>query len=119
MLRLNRQPKDSVGREEEAKPSRRRSSRRDVQTDAFVRNVFGARSIGKVIDVSAHGCQIELRSGELRFGQFVSLRIGNLEPWVGMVRRCDSSAYGIEFAQSLHEQVVEQLAGKHPMVELS
>lgn len=119
MLRLNRQPKDSVGREEEAKPSRRRSSRRDVQTDAVVRNVFGARSIGKVIDVSAHGCQIELRSGELRFGQFVSLRIGNLEPWVGMVRRCDSSAYGIEFAQSLHEQVVEQLAGKHPMVELS
>ena len=119
MLRYIRDAKVSGEREEETEPSRRRSKRLDVQTDAVVQNVFGARSIGKVIDVSTHGCQIELHSGELRFGQFVSLRVGKLEPWIGMVRRADAKVYGIEFAQSVCEPVVELLASKHPMVELS
>ena len=119
MLRLFREAKVSGEGDEEAKPSRRRSKRLDVQTDAVVSNVFGASSIGKVIDVSAHGCQIELRSGELRFGQFVSLRVGKLEPWIEMVRRADANVYGIEFAQSVCEPVIELLASKQPMVELS
>lgn len=119
MLRLIREPELGSEREEETEPSRRRSKRLDVQTDAVVQNVFGARSIGKVIDVSAHGCQVELRSGQLRFGQFVSLRVGKLEPWIGMVRRADANVYGIEFAQSVCEPVVELLASEQPMVELS
>ena len=119
MLRLIQEAKVSGERDEEANPSRRRSERHDVETDAVVRNVFGASSIGKVIDVSAHGCQIELRSGELRFGQFVSLRVGKLEPWIGMVRRAEAKVYGIEFAQSVCEPVVELLAREHPMIELS
>ena len=36
-----------------------------------------------------------------------------------MVRWADSKVYGIEFAQSLCEPVVEQIADKHPMIELS
>ena len=119
MLRLIREVKVGGEHDDEAKSSRRRSERLDAQTDAVVRNVFGARSVGKVIDVSAHGCQIELHSGELRFGQFVSLRVGKLEPWIGMVRRAEAKVYGIEFAQSVCEPVVELLASKHPMVELS
>lgn len=119
MLRFIRDAKVNGECEEETEPSRRRSKRLDVQTDAVVQNVFGDRSIGKVIDVSAHGCQVELLSGQLRFGQFVSLRVGKLEPWTGMVRRADANIYGIEFAQSVREPVVELLASKQPMVELS
>lgn len=99
--------------------SRRRAKRLGITTDAAVRNIFGVRSTGKVIDVSPHGCQIELRAGPLRIGQFVSLRVGKLEPWVGMVRWGECEVFGIEFVKALEKPVIDRLAREHPLVELS
>jgi hypothetical protein len=97
-------------------PSRRRVERQELSTGAAVRNVFGVKTTGRVIDVSQHGCQIELRSGYLREGQFVSIRIGGLEPWVGIVRWGDLKSYGIEFSHPLYAPIVDHLALNHPMV---
>lgn len=99
-------------------PSRRRIQRLGVQTGAAVRNVYGVAASGTVVDVSEHGCQVELRSGYLREGQFVSIRIGGLEPWVGVVRWGDHKSYGIEFAHPLYGPIVEHLAEKHPVVTI-
>ena len=102
-----------------ASATRRRATRHCVEKDAVVRNVFGARAVGRVSDISRHGCQVELGSGHLRVGQFVSLSIGKLDPWIGMVRWGDLNVFGIEFAASLNEQVVDQLSGINARVELT
>lgn len=81
-----------------------------------MRNVYGVKASGRVIDVSSHGCQVELRSGYLREGQFVSIRIASLEPWVGIVRWGDLKTYGIEFSNPLYGPIVDHLAKNHPVV---
>lgn len=107
-----------VAADSDAHASRRRAKRLGVKTEAVVRNIFGGRSVGRVIDVSSHGCQIELCSGQLRIGQLVSLKLGKLEPWVGMVRWGETGVFGIEFVKALQEPVVDHLAREHPLVEL-
>jgi hypothetical protein len=98
--------------------SRRRDTRHGICTDAAVRNVFGVRASGTMTDVSPHGCQIQIRSGYLREGQFVSIRINGLEPWVGVVRWGDFKNYGIEFSTPLYGPIVEHLAKSNPVVQI-
>lgn len=63
--------------------------------------MFAGQGLGTMIDVSELGFQVELRSGYLRDGRFVSIRIGGIEPWVGIVRWGDLNTYGIEFSDPL------------------
>jgi hypothetical protein len=98
--------------------SRRRDARRGICTDAAVRNSSGVRASGTMTDVSPHGCQIQIRSGYLSVGQFVSVRISGLEPWVGIVRWGDFKNYGIEFSTPLYGPIVEHLANTNPVVQI-
>ena len=95
-------------------PINRRARRLDLDTRAVVRDPRGRTTHGKVVDITSHGCQIELGSGDLRPGQFVSLQMGTLESWLGIVRWGGDKIYGIEFANQLYGPVVEHLVHQNP-----
>ena len=102
---------DSVQRPD-GSTERRRAPRTALRLSASVREPGRSRTAAKLIDISTHGCRVELTSGASQ-DTWVMLTIAGLETqYCRVVWRCHEFA-GIEFATPLAEAVLERLLQDH------
>ena len=91
---------------------RRRAPRTALRLSASVREPGRSRSAARLIDISTHGCRVEITSGASQ-DTWVMLTIAGLETqYCRVVWRCHEFA-GIEFATPLAEAVLERLLQDH------
>ncbi|WP_028969396.1 PilZ domain-containing protein [Sphingomonas sp. URHD0057] len=87
---------------------RRRAPRMAIRLNASIREPGRSRTGAKLIDISMHGCRVEITSGASQ-DTWVMLSIAGLETqYCRVVWRCHEFA-GIEFATPLAEAVLERL----------
>src|SRR4029079_2673129 len=88
-------------------PARRRAPRTALRLSASVREPGRSRSAARLIDISTHGCRVEITSEALR-ATWVSLRMAGWKTqYCRVVWRCHECA-GIEFATPLAEAVLKR-----------
>jgi len=89
-------------------PERRRAPRMALRLNASIREPGRSRTAAKLIDISSHGCRVEVTSGASH-DTWVMLTIAGLETqYCRVVWRCHEFA-GIEFATPLADAVLERL----------
>jgi hypothetical protein len=89
-------------------PDRRRAPRMAIRLNASIREPGRSRTGARLIDISTHGCRVEVTSGASQ-DTWVMLSIAGLETqYCRVVWRCHEFA-GIEFATPLAEAVLERL----------
>ena len=97
-------------------PDRRRAPRMAIRLNASIREPGRSRTGARLIDISTHGCRVEVTSGASQ-DTWVMLSIAGLETqYCRVVWRCHEFA-GIEFATPLAEAVLERLL--HDQQQLS
>lgn len=94
----------------------RRDPRHVVETEAVIRNSRQTRIGGAVIDISEHGCRIELSTGAAQPGQIVTIRLDGFESWSGVVRWAAGTQIGVEFERGLHPAIVDHIAHTHAVI---
>ena len=97
----------------------RRDPRRELQASAVIRNNFQGRIGGRVIDISEHGCKLELTHDRGEVGSKVTIKLDGFESWQGVVRWVKDKTVGVEFQWPLHVSVVEHLSNKRIELQLS
>jgi hypothetical protein len=90
----------------------RRNVRRELNADAVVRSSSQGRVGGHVIDISEHGCKLELEVDRMLPEQRLMIKLPNLETQAGVVRWVSGRIVGVEFHEPLHSAVVEHLSQK-------
>lgn len=100
---------DSISRPDD-QPERRRAPRSPLRLGASIREPGRGRTAAKLIDISTHGCRIEVVSGASA-DAWLMLSIAGLETqYCRVVWRCHEFA-GIEFTTPLAQAVLERLLG--------
>jgi hypothetical protein len=85
-------------------PDRRRAPRMAIRLNASIREPGRSRTGARLIDISTHGCRVEITSGASQ-DTWVMLSIAGLETqYCRVVWRCHEFA-GIEFATPLAERI--------------
>ena len=97
----------------------RRAPRRELQSPATIRNNLQGRIGGQVIDISEHGCKLELANENGEVGAKVTIKLDGFESWAGVIRWANGKTVGVEFEWPLHVTVVEHLSSKRISVTLS
>lgn len=92
--------------------------RRPLKAEARIRNVESGQFGGRLIDISEHGCKIELFDIEASPGQKITIKLENLEVWIGFVMWVRGSSIGVSFERPMHSAVVDHLSRSHPSFEL-
>lgn len=95
-----------------ALPSRR-SLRRSVVLPAQCRTQSGLRDRGRITDLSAEGCCVQLRGHYFRSGIRIVVRPDGLEGLTGIVRWVVDDIAGIEFDRPIYQPVVDHLVRLH------
>lgn len=90
----------------------RRDPRRELKAPAVIRNNFQGRIGGQVIDISEHGCKLQLGTERGEIGDKVTIKLGNFESWPGVIRWVNGPIVGVEFASPLHSSVVDHLSSQ-------
>jgi len=92
----------------EGQPERRRAERTALRLDASIREPGRSRVAARLIDVSVHGCRIEVTPG-VTADSWLLLTIAGLETqYCRVVWSCHEFA-GVEFATPLAEPVLDRL----------
>ena len=89
---------------------RRRAPRLAISLAASVRERSRPAFSVTMVDLSTHGCRIELMS-DLEPGSWVWLKLPGLEARYSRIAWCRGCFAGIEFEVPLHEAVVDCLVG--------
>jgi hypothetical protein len=89
-------------------PERRRAPRLATSLAGSLRERGRPAFSVELVDLSTHGCRIEL-SSDLQPGAWVWLKLPGLEPRYSRVAWCRGCFAGIEFEVPLHEAVVDCL----------
>ncbi|WP_338465765.1 PilZ domain-containing protein [Novosphingobium sp. ZN18A2] len=97
----------------------RQSERKPFGAEAVIRNNRYNRIGGRLIDISEHGCKIDLFSGSAEPGNFVTIKLDGMESWAGEVRWAEDSIVGVQFQRPLHPAIVEHLSQSQPEVALA
>lgn len=97
----------------------RKNLRRPINTEAFIRNITQGRIGGQLLDISEHGCKIDLFNTSAKPGQIVTIKLDNMESWTGRVRWAKEQIVGVEFDRALHSAVVDHLSRSRLSVEFS
>lgn len=89
-------------------PERRRAPRAGLRLNATIREPGRSRVGARVIDISTHGCRIEVQSGAST-DRWLLLSIAGVETqYCRVVWNCNEFA-GLEFATPLTEPVLDRL----------
>jgi hypothetical protein len=92
----------------EGQPERRRATRTALRLDASVREPGRSRVAARLIDISVHGCRIEVTPG-VSADNWLLLTITGLETqYCRVVWSCHEFA-GVEFATPLADAVLDRL----------
>lgn len=92
----------------ELQPERRRTTRTALRVSATMREAGRGRVGARVIDISTHGCRVEVTSGAPA-DSWLWLSIAGLETqYCRVVWRCNEFA-GLEFATPLSPAVLDRL----------
>lgn len=97
----------------------RQGIRRRLGAKAVIRNSRQGRIGGEVIDISEHGCKLNLFDCSIEPGQRLTVKLGNMESWGGSVRWVNGQIAGVQFDLPLHSAVVDHLAKSNLVVEFS
>jgi len=73
---------------------------------------LGRFSEARLLDISQHGCRVELTDAILARGNPVRLRIPGVSSLDGRVIWDDGGCAGVSFAMPLHPAVVDYIAGR-------
>jgi PilZ domain len=92
----------------EDQPDRRRAQRSALRLDASVREPGRSRVAARLIDISIHGCRIEVTPG-VSSDSWLLLTIAGLETQYCRVVWCCHEFAGVEFATPLAQAVLDQL----------
>jgi hypothetical protein len=87
----------------------RRSERTPLAAKASIRLARGAKFEVVVANLTNEGCCIVSKFLNLRAGDFVGLRIANMESWPATVRWSNHTTAGLEFIHPLYGPVAEHL----------
>lgn len=87
----------------------RKDPRRKLDAKAIIRNTLQGRIGGKVLDISEHGCKLELGNEQGTPGDNVTIKLDGLESWPGVIRWVNGRTVGVQFQWPLHTSVVEHL----------
>lgn len=85
---------------------RRRTPRLALNLAASVRERSRSPFTVALVDLSTHGCRIEL-GGDLQVDSWIWLKLPGLEPRYSRVAWCKAGFAGIEFEVPLHEAVFD------------
>lgn len=97
----------------------RKDPRRPIKTEALIRNITQGHIGGHLLDISEHGCKIDLFNTSARPGQFVTIKLDNMESWTGRVRWVNDRIVGVEFDRALHSAVVDHLSRSRMSVQFA
>lgn len=103
----------------EREPVERQSERKAFDAEAVIRNNRHTRIGGRLIDISEHGCKIDLFAGSAEPGNFVTIKLEGMESWAGQVRWSQDSVVGVLFQRPLHPAIVEHLSQSQAEVEVA
>lgn len=97
----------------------RKDPRRLINTEALIRNATQGRIGGQLLDISEHGCKIDLFNTSASPGQIVTIKLDNMESWTGHVRWVKERVVGVEFDRALHSAVVDHLSQSRMRIEFA
>lgn len=97
----------------------RKNPRRPINTAALIRSISQGRIGGQLLDISEHGCKIDLFNTSVALGQIVTIKLDNMESWTGHVRWVNERIVGVEFDHALHSAVVDHLSRSRMSVEFA
>ncbi|WP_219893403.1 PilZ domain-containing protein [Aquisediminimonas profunda] len=100
-------------------PERRNAKRRCLGATATIRNSSQTRIGGIIVNISEHGCQIELDFGSVSLGQYVTIKLDGMEVWPGRAQWSRDTTVGIQFERALHSAIVDHLTRTRAVVELA
>lgn len=96
----------------------RTEPRRSLKAEAQIRNVENGQFGGRLVDISEHGCKIHLFDIDVLPGQKITIKLENLEVWIGFVRWVSGPSIGVSFERPMHSAVVDHLSRSNPTFEL-
>jgi len=96
----------------DGQPERRRAPRAALRLNASIREPGRSRMGARVIDISIHGCRIEVMSG-FSTDTWLLLSIAGLETQYCRVAWNCHEFVGVEFATPLSEAVLDRLLQDH------
>lgn len=99
-------------------PIERLQTRRQLNADAVIRNVSQGQIGGRLIDISEQGCKIELFNAFVVPNQMITIKLSNIELWVGHVIWAHGQRVGVKFDRPMHPAVVDHLSRSHPTFKL-
>jgi hypothetical protein len=100
-----------VAAELELEAERRGHSRSSTSMPAGLREASRTRYAVEVVDVSTHGCRVEI-SAMFSAGARMWLHLPGLEGWEAKIAWRSESEVGLDFIRPLHPAVAADLAGR-------
>jgi len=98
---------------------RRASDRVKVEATASLSASLANSVEGRLYDLSATGCALELDFASFDVGDDVWFRIDTIQPWKGVVRWRDGNKIGVEFVRPFYPAVFELIAQANQPVSVS
>ena len=89
---------------------RRRAPRYPTWTEATLHSMQGKTFKVMLVDVSAHGCSVRLKAGDLRAGNFVSVGFADEPPLQAIIRWVRNGSAGMEFLRPIPPERSDWLA---------
>lgn len=93
--------------------------RRPLKASATVTSAVKGQIGGRLIDISEHGCKIDLFDASVPPGHRITIKLQTLELWVGYVRWVDGNVVGVMFDRPMHPAIVDHLSRSNPTFEIS
>jgi hypothetical protein len=106
-------------RSDRLEPDRRRSARAAVDATASLCISLRSGFEGRLNNLSADGCSLQLTFGSFMVGDLVWFRIESIQPWRGTVRWVNGDKVGVEFERPFYPAVFELLVKSHQPVTVS
>jgi hypothetical protein len=88
------------------RPERRWAKRHAARAPAGFRERGRSRTAVEVVDLSTHGCRIEV-SGPLVTGQRTWISLPTLQGWEARIVWAEGGVAGLDFVQPLHPAVAD------------
>lgn len=96
----------------------RESPRRPLRATATVRSALKGHVGGRLFDLSERGCKIELFDASVPVGHKITIKLDDLELWVGYVRWTQGPTAGVYFERPMHPAIVDHLSRCNPTFEI-
>ena len=100
-------------------PDRRRTDRSPCDLKAGLEHYGPLKLRAKIVNVSSHGCRLDVSGQSLPQGATVSLKVNGWDAWEARVIWSKPGCAGLEFVHPLHPSFVQRMIDAPPRFSLS